>query len=123
LLQLLKQSAVNVAFASFLGYQVPKVAYLGLADTVYTAEALLNPVWVPWEVVIDHQVGTLKVNPLARGIRGNEHVHFRIMFERLLCLQAFLAAHTAVDDHNSLLAAEQGGDAGSEVAQACRDAR
>ena len=57
------------------------MAYLGLADTVDAAEALLNPVGVPWQVVVDHQVGTLKViNPFARGIRGNEHVDFRIMF-------------------------------------------
>ena len=82
------------------------MAYLSLADPVNAAEALLNTVGVPWEVVIDHQVGALKVNPLACSIRGNEHVHFRIMFERLLRLQAFLAAHAAVDDDHSLLAAE-----------------
>lgn len=35
----------------------------------------------------------------------------------VLYLQSFLAAHTAGDDHNSLLAAEQGGDACSEVAR------
>ena len=47
------------------------MAYLGLADAVDAAEALLNPVGVPWQVVVDHQVGALKVDPLARGIRGN----------------------------------------------------
>ena len=39
------------------------------------------------------------------------------LFERLLRLQAFLAAHAAVDDDHSLLAAEQSGDASFEVAQ------
>src|ERR1700730_508083 len=62
-------------------------------------------------------MGALKVNPLARGVRGNEHVHFRIMFERLLRLQAFLAAHAAVDDNHSLLASEQSSNADFEVAQ------
>jgi len=48
-------------------------------------------------MAVSHQ-GTVRAepNPIDRGIRGNEHVHFRIMFERFLHLQAFVSTHAAV---------------------------
>ena len=89
--------AVDVAFAGFLGDQVPEVADLGLADAVDAAEALLEAVGVPRQVVVDHQVGALEVDALARGVGGEQHLHLRVVRERLLRLHPLLAAHAAVD--------------------------
>ena len=83
MLELLKQGAVNVAFTGFVCDQIPEVAYFGLADTMDATEALLNAVGIPWEIVIDHQVGTLKVNALASGVRRKEYLYFRVVPERL----------------------------------------
>src|ERR1019366_10004435 len=105
------------ALAGFLGDEVPEMAYLGLADAVDAAEALLNPVGIPWQVIIHHQVRALKVNALARSIRGNEHLYLRVMLEGFLRLHAFLATHAAVDDNHRVLAPEQRSDTGFEVAQ------
>ena len=60
---------------------------LGLSDAVDTAETLLDPVRVPRQVVVHHQVGTLQVDALACGVRGDEHLHFGIVLEGLLHLQ------------------------------------
>ena len=70
LFELLQQRAIDVALAGLLGHQVPQVADLGLADAVDAAEALLEPVRVPGQVVVHHQVGALQVDALARGVGG-----------------------------------------------------
>ena len=88
LLELLQQLAVDVAFARLLGDQVPEVADLGLADAVDAAEPLLEAVRVPRQVVVDHQVGALEVDALARGVGGEQHLHVGIVLERLLRLHA-----------------------------------
>ena len=71
LLQLGKQRVVNIPFASFLGNQIPEVANLGLTDSVDSPESLLDPVGIPRQVVIHHQVCALQVDAFARGVRGN----------------------------------------------------
>src|SRR6516164_5837079 len=83
------------------------MAHLSLANTVDAAKTLLNPVRIPRKIIVNHQMGALKINPLARGVCGNEHLHIRIMLEGLLRLHAFLAAHTAVDNYHSFFAAKQ----------------
>ena len=80
------------------------MADLGLADAVDAPEALLQPVRVPGEVVVDHQVRALQIDALARGVRRQQHLHFRVVPERLLHRQAFLAPDAAVDDDDGLLA-------------------
>ena len=107
LLQLLQQPAVDVALAGLAGDQVPQVADLGLADPVDAAEALLQPVRVPGQVVVDHQVGALQVDALARRVGRQQHLRPRVVPEGFLRGQALLAAHAAVDDDDRILPAEQ----------------
>jgi hypothetical protein len=83
------------------------VADLGLADAVDAAEALLEAVGVPRQVVVHHQVRALEVDALACGVRGEQHLDLRVVLERLLRLQALLAAHAAVDHDHGFLAPEQ----------------
>ena len=73
------------------------MADLGLADAVNAAEALLEAVGVPGQVVVDHQVRALEVDALARGVGGQQDLHFRVVLERLLRLHPLFAAHAAVD--------------------------
>ena len=87
LLELLQQPAVDLALAGLLGDQVPEVADLGLADAVDAAEALLEAVRVPGQVVVDHQVGALEVDALAGGVGGEQHLHLGVVRERLLRLR------------------------------------
>ena len=51
---------VNLALTGLLRHQIPQVADFGLADAIDAAEALLDPVGIPGQVVIDHQVGALQ---------------------------------------------------------------
>ena len=123
LLELVQQLAIDVAFARLFRDQVPQVAHLGLADAVDAAEPLLEAVGVPRQVVVDHQVGALEVDALARGVGGEQHLHLGVVLERFLRLHPLLAAHAAVDDDHGLLSAQQRGDARPRGSSACRGAR
>ena len=81
------------------------------------AEALLQPVRVPGQVVVDHQVGALQVDAFAGGVGGQQDLHLRVVPERFLRRQAFLAADAAVYEDHRCLSAEQGRDALLQVAQ------
>ena len=121
--QLFEQRAVDVAFAGLLGDQVPEVADLGLADAVDAPEALLEPVGIPGQVVVDHQVGALEVDALAGGVGRQQDLHLGIVPEGFLRLHAFLAAHAAVDDDHGLRPPEQRRDPAVAGSSACRGAR
>ncbi len=93
------------------------MANLGLADPVETAEALFDPVGVPGQVVIDHQMRTLQVDALAGGVGGQQHLYFGVVLEQFLGLEALFASDATVDDDDRLLAAEQRADALFEVVE------
>ena len=73
------------------------MADFGLSDAVNAAESLLQAVGIPGQVVIDHQVGALKVDAFAGGVGGDQDFDFLVLREGVLGLAAFLAAHAAVD--------------------------
>ena len=71
LLDLRQQAREHLALARVLGDEVPQPADLVLADAMDAPEALLDPVRVPRQVVVDHQVRDLEVQALA-GRVGRE---------------------------------------------------
>src|SRR5438067_12266160 len=93
------------------------MADLGLTDAVDAAETLLQPIWVPRQVVDHHQVGTLKVDALAGGVRRKEHLHFGVVSERLLRFQPLFTAHAAMDNDHGLCAPEQRANSVLEIRQ------
>ena len=117
LLDLAEQLGEDHALAGIAGDQVPQVADLGLADAVDAAEALLDPVRVPRQVVVDHQVGALQVQALARGVGRDEDPGVDVLGEQFGDLAAFLAADPAVDGDHGVGAAEQAADPFGEVLQ------
>ena len=60
-----------------LGDEVPQAADLFLADAVDAAEALLDPVRVPRQVVVDHQMCGLEVQALAGCVGGEQDLAVR----------------------------------------------
>ncbi|OQB38220.1 MAG: hypothetical protein BWY09_01407 [Candidatus Hydrogenedentes bacterium ADurb.Bin179] len=102
LLQFVQEAAVDIAFAGFIGDQVPQVADLGLADAVDAAEALFDAVRVPGQVIIHHEMGALQVDAFARGVRGQQHLYLGIVQEAFLGLAPLFAADAAVDDDDGL---------------------
>ncbi len=83
------------------------MADLSLADAVDAAEALLQAVGVPGEVVVDHQVRALEVYALAGGVVGDHEEDIRVLGEGYDCLTAFIASETAVDHDDLLVLAAQ----------------
>ena len=57
--QLLEQPLEHHALTGLRRNQIPQVAHLGLPDAVNAAEPLLQTVWIPWQVVVYHQVRSL----------------------------------------------------------------
>jgi hypothetical protein len=50
------------------------MADLCLTDSVYAAEALFDSVRIPRQVIVDHEVRTLKVNLFACSVGSDEHL-------------------------------------------------
>ena len=117
LFQLLEKPAVHVALAGFGGHKVPEVAHLALADSVDAPEALLDPVGVPGQVVVHHQVRALKVDPFPCRVGGQENLRLGVVAERLLGLQPLLAPHAPMDDDQAAGPSQQRPDARLQVVQ------
>jgi hypothetical protein len=117
LFELLQQPLPDLAFPRFLGHEVPEVAHLGLADAVDTAEALLQPVGVPGQVVVDHQVGALEVDTLASGVGGHQDLDRLVLREALLRLPPFVAPDATMDRDDGVRPADQSADPVDEVVQ------
>ena len=93
------------------------MADLGLADPVDAAEPLLDPVRVPRQVVVDHQVRALQVQALAGGVGGDQHPGVLVLGEQFGDPAAFLTPDPAVDGDHGVGAAEQVTDAFGQVLQ------
>ena len=59
----------------------------------------------------------MEVDAFTRGIGGEQHLHLRIVPERLLGLQTLLAAHATMDDDHRVLAPKECAHTGVEVTQ------
>ena len=81
------------------------------------AEALLQAVRIPGQVVVDHQVGVLQVHAFAGGVGGDQHPCGRVVAEQLLHLAPLFALHPAVDHDHGFLAADQAPDLVGQVVQ------
>ena len=97
LLDLGQQPGEHLALAGVSGDEVPQPADLFLADAVDAAEALLDAVGVPRQVVVDHQMRGLEVQALAGRVGGEQDLAVGVLGELLGDLPAISAAHAAVD--------------------------
>ena len=115
--EFLEQALEHIALARFRGHHVPEVADLGLANAMDTAKALFQPVGVPWQVVVDHQVGVLEVHALPQQHPWRVARAWRVVAEQLLDLPAILAFDPAMDGDNGRGIAEQSADLLLQIAQ------
>ena len=117
IIEFFQQSPIDLALAGFRSDEVPEMADLGLADAVDAAEPLFEPVGIPWQVVIDHQVRALEVDAFASRVRCQQHLHLWTVSERFLRGHALFPAHAAVDANDGLGSPQQGGRALPEIVQ------
>ncbi len=114
---LLEQAGVDVALAGLVGDEVPQVARLGLADPVDPPEPLLDPVRVPGQVVVDHQVGALEVDALARRIGRDEDDDRGIVLEGRLRRAPLVARQPTMDRDDRLRPPEERADPLDEIVE------
>jgi hypothetical protein len=67
------------------------------------------------QVVIHHEVRTLKIDTLASSIGGEQHLHLGIVLERLLRLHPIFPAHPTMNHHYRFVATQQRGDAALQI--------
>ena len=72
-LELVEERPEHVAFAGVHRDEVPQVTDVPLTNAVNPSEALLEPVRVPRDVVVDHQVGSLEVHALTGRVGGQQN--------------------------------------------------
>lgn len=80
-------------------------------------EALFDPIGIPRQVVIHHQVCSLQVESLAGRVGGQKDLAVAVFGEFLGDRAAFFAADTAVDGLDGARPADQGSDPCGEVVQ------
>jgi len=117
LLDLLQQPKEDVPLAGAGRDHVPEMADLLLADPVDAAKPLLDPVRVPRQVVVDHQVGPLQVEALTGRIGGDQDDALGVLAEAGLHGTTLQARDTTMDRGDSLGPAEQRPGLVDEVAQ------
>ena len=93
-----------------MGDQVPEVADFALADTVNTAESLFDTIGVPGQVVVDHKVGALQVEPLAGGVGSKQHEGARVVRKLFADGLAKMPRRAPMNGDNGVGAAQLGGD-------------
>ena len=123
LVDLLQQAGEDLALAGVGGDEVPEPADLLLADAVDAAEALLDAVGVPRQVVVDHQVRGLQVEAFAGGVGGEQDLAVAVLGELLGDLAALAAAYATVDRLDGVGLAEQRADPAPGGSRGCRGAR
>src|SRR5437867_2972009 len=74
---------------------------------MYSPEALLDPVGIPWQVVIDHQMSALEVYAFSSGIRGEKDLHHGIVKKGLLGLSTLLSSQPTMNDHERFTSAKE----------------
>ncbi len=73
------------------------MAHLRLVDAVDTTEALLDPIRVPRQVVVHHEMGSLQVDTFPRCVGGHQDRNVLVLGERFLDLAALLTPKAAMD--------------------------
>ena len=113
----IEEALEDGAFAGIFGDEVPEVADFGLANAVDATKALFQAVWVPGQVVVDHEVGVLQVDAFAGGIGGNEDEDVFVGTEFFLDFAAVVALGAAGDGAHCFRRAQQAANAGGKVVQ------
>src|SRR5690606_12865904 len=96
-LDLLEQPLEYRALAGLVGHQVPQVTDFALTDAVDATEALLQPVGIPRQVVVDHQVCVLEVDALTRCVGCQQDLDVLVLAELLLDTTTLVAVGSAMD--------------------------
>ena len=93
------------------------MADLSLTDTMNPSKPLLQPVGIPWQVIVDHQMRSLQVDTFTCGVGGNENADILVLLEPFLYLAPFVPEQPAVNGNHRILTAQQGCDFVLKVAE------
>src|SRR5260370_24020190 len=93
------------------------MANFRLPDTMDSPKPLLDTIWIPRQIVIHHQVSTLKVDSFTGSISREKHLNFGIVPEPFLRAHPVFTAHPTMNHNDSPRPTEEGRDLAFEVIQ------
>ena len=91
------------------------MAHFPLTYSVNAAETLLYAIGIPRQVIVDHQMRTLKIHALARGVCSEQHHSVGIMGETFAGDLPIFAAGASVDRHNGIGPPKLSGDLACQI--------
>ena len=77
-LELLQKALQDSSFDGVRRDKVKDQAILALPVTMNAPHALLEPIGIPWDIVVKEDVADLKIDALSCGLRRNEDLNFPI---------------------------------------------
>src|SRR3989339_50713 len=87
----------------------------GLSNTVYSAKTLFNPVWVPWQVIVNHQMCALQIYAFTSRVSSGQNINIFIVCELFLSQLSFFSAYAAMDNDNSFILTNKTSDFISKI--------
>ena len=63
------------------GDEIPKMADLALTNAMDSSKTLFQPVWIPGQIIIDHEMRPLKIDAIASGIGCEKYKNVRVARE------------------------------------------
>ena len=83
---------------------------------MYSSETLLDPVRIPRQVVVDHKMSALEVNPFSGRVSGEKHLNLGIVQKRFLSFTTLFSPQSAMNDHEGFASAKERRDQRSDCA-------
>ena len=77
------------------------MADFGLADAVDAPKSLFQTIWIPGQVVVDHQMRPLQVDSFASRIGSQENEYVFVLLKGFLGLGPIFPPHSSVNCHES----------------------
>ena len=102
-----EQALEDLPFSRFFRDKVPEMADLRLSDTMDTTEALFQTIWIPWQIVVNHEMRTLEVDPFTSRIGGDQNARVFILLEQFFDFTTFVAEHAAMDRDDGFIVTKQ----------------
>lgn len=82
------------------------MAHFGLADTMNSSKALFQTIWIPWQVIVYHQMRTLEVDAFACGIGRDEYSNVDVLHKERFNFSAIIAEHATMYINNCFIVSQ-----------------
>src|SRR5690606_8230496 len=92
-LQFFQEAFEYISLPGLLGYEAPHVTYFRLAYAVNATKSLFQPIGIPRQIIVSHQMGALQVYAFTGSVSSDQDLYPRILAKKFLNIAALLSPH------------------------------